>query len=186
MMLFIMSMNRYFAIVKPLKYKRYFKKSNVKIIISFITVLCSLFFISNFALFLFLALKDQQFSDYSNYTNINGTDYENFTYYDYYYDYYFKEDHESTLFVYSYFYFPVLQFSLVTINSILMLYVYTSIGKSFKINLMRLCCKFDETPSSLMPLKIKGASNHCHQATESIGNTGRLKMDNFLIFCLLK
>ena len=87
MMIFIMSLNRYFAILKPFTYKKYFTKSNIIIMVSLVAISSFLCFLVLFAVKLENTLTYYSdfgiATDYSIETIFNYSDIANYTYYDY-------------------------------------------------------------------------------------------------------
>ena len=156
LMLFTMTLNRYFAIVKPFQYKTYFKKSNVKIILSLVTFCGLLFLMVHLVviLIIFIAMirYSDDFTDYGDYSETGGE------------DYFINPNHSSPSYVTKRLYFflnrslhffPVFQLLLIVINSVLMIFVYTSIAKSYNLKVMRLCCKFRERPATSTAIQLQ-------------------------------
>ena len=116
--IFFMTLNRYFAIVKPVKYKRYFSRKNVMSIAVFVICTCVILFAVGTVILLIAIIRE---------------------------DYCLEEDTEilptiSKIIRYVPFVWPPLQFALVVIDSSLMIFVYTSIARVYKLRCLRICC----------------------------------------------
>ena len=114
LMIFIMTLNRYFAVVKPFSYKRYFSKINIIAMSGCVTLICTLFSTAC-AVLTFLAAHGG--SDRSE-ISLQAANLIN----------------DFALF------WPQIQFFLVIVDSSLMIFVYISIATVYDISFAKLCC----------------------------------------------
>ena len=116
LLIFCMTLNRYIAVVKPFKYKYYFKKRTVIAIITSVSVVCcSIFVISSGFLFLIYFKNRRLVHD--------------------------NMDHMLRKYIV---FWPLVQFSIVLIDSCLIVYVYVSIAIHYNPSRTNFCCIFPQ------------------------------------------
>ena len=130
MMIFIMSVNRYFAVTKPFKYKIYFRKRNVLMMISFVIIVTTVFLSVGLISLAFpekkvrwLGLKYGECYPPEDYES------EPQCFWDVVYYYGIRE----YIKFYYLFLWPQIQLVAVVVDSILMIYVYIGIAISYEM-----------------------------------------------------
>ena len=116
--IFFMSINRYFAILKPVKYRRYFNKISVILIAVFVISTCVILFAVGTVILLIAIIRDNYCLDED--TELLPTN--------------------SKIIRYIPFIWPPLQLFMVLIDSLLMIFVYTSIAQAYKLGCSKIFC----------------------------------------------
>ena len=105
-MIFIMTINRYFAVVRPFRYKHFFSLSKVRVMLITVTVICSVLFISSFLLKYFSSIAWHNES--SQLAAVSQTILDQFPNF-----------------------WPEIQLVFVAIDSVLLVYVYISVAQAY-------------------------------------------------------
>ena len=114
-MVFFMTINRFVAVEKPFRYKKYFNQSNVHRILFVVSFVCIFFFTVLSLLFFKLSLKRNEE------TNMYQLD-------------------EKFIFIFISMW-PQVQLLLVFIDSVLMVYVYAYIARTYRLSITEICCR---------------------------------------------
>ena len=112
LMVFFMTVNRFFAVMKPFKYKKFFNRSKMRFIICFVILTSIFYFITSSLLYMiFLLTIDGKLHRHEMYVRALG-------------------------FIVGL--WPQVQFLIVITDSVLMIYVYGSIARFYRLNLLSL------------------------------------------------
>ena len=119
LMVFLMTMNRYVAVVKPFKYKSYFRRRNVFVMISIVATTTIIFLVVGA---IYLAIPERVYP------------FKNYSFSRYRHDYY-NVIPDNVFYFYT-FIWPCAQLFIVAVDSIVMITVYIGVANSYELNIV--------------------------------------------------